>query len=150
MPTLDPTERLIRSLSVLAPHLQRVPRPDEMPPDLSLGTARVLLEIGLAEGNLAVGDLAARLRVPLPRVSRLLGELEDRGLIERSRDPQDRRRVTVQASAEGRRSSDALRRSHSDRLGQLLDVLGARDTEQLLRIFERAASRLSCSDRESS
>lgn len=140
----------MRSLSVLAPHLQRAPRPDEMPPDLSLGTARVLLEIGLAEDDLAVGDLAARLRVPLPRVSRLLGELEGRGLIERSRDPQDRRRVTVQTSAEGRRSSEALRRAHRDRLGQLLDVLGARDTEQLLRIFERAASRLNCSDRESS
>ena len=140
----------MKSLSVLAPHLQRVPGPDEMPPDLSLGTARVLLEIGMADGDLAVGDLAARLRVPLPRVSRLLGELEDRGLIERSRNPRDRRRVTVHMSAEGGRSSEALRRAHRDRLGQLLDVLGARDTEQLVRIFERAASRLSFSAREAS
>ena len=132
----------MRSLSVLAPHLQRLPERDEIPPDLSLGTARALLEVALSEGELAVGDLASRLRLPLPRTSRLLGDLEARGLIERARDPRDRRRVTVQTSEKGRRSVEALRSAHRARLAQLLDVLGATQTEQLVRIFERAAQRL--------
>lgn len=150
MPSQDPTERLMKSLSVLSPHLQRVPGPDEIPPDLSPGTARVLLEISLADADLAVGDLATRLRVPHPRVSRLLGELEDLGLIKRARDQQDRRRVTVQISPDGCRFAAALRSAHRDRLAQLLEVLGVRDTEQLVRIFERAASRLRFSDERAS
>lgn len=132
----------MKALSVLAPHLQRMPGRDEIPADLSLGTARALLEVSLAGGELAVGDLASRLRLPLPRTSKLLGELEGRGLIERARDPRDRRRVTVRTSEAGRRTAEALRSAHRDRLRQLLAVLGTRDTEQLLRLFEQAAQRL--------
>ncbi|MFP6639001.1 MAG: hypothetical protein VCC04_02060, partial [Myxococcota bacterium] len=43
----------------------------------------------------------------------------------------------------GQRAASEFRRAHRQRLEQLLDVLGTRDTDQLLRIFERAATRLS-------
>lgn len=141
----QPAERLMRVLSVLAPHLQQTPMRDEIPSELSLGTARLLMELTTAAVELAVGDVSKRLRLPLPRVSKLLGELEDLELIERVRNAEDRRRVYVRVLPAGRRAASGFRRAHSQRLEQLLDVLGPRDTEQLLRIVERAATRLSSS-----
>jgi DNA-binding MarR family transcriptional regulator len=149
MPNSPPAERLRCALSVLAPHLQPTPLPDEIPPGLSLGTARVLMELTGIAAEPAVGDLAARLRLPLPRISKLLGELEDRGLIERTRHAQDRRRVEVRLLPAGQRAAAGFRKPHGQRLEQLIEVLGPRDTEQLLRIFERAAARLSSQNPDS-
>ena len=132
-------------MTVLGPHLQRMPGRQEIPSDLTLGTARALMEVTLGDGQLTVGDVANRLGLPLPRTSKLLGELEGLGLIDRERDPADRRRVTVRASRAGSRASGALRAAHRGRLSRLLEVLGPRDTEQLLRVLERAANRLEAS-----
>jgi DNA-binding MarR family transcriptional regulator len=139
----------MEALSVLGPHLQRSPARQEIPSALSLGTARALMEVSLGDGRLTVGDVASRLGLPLPRTSKLLGELEGQGLIERMRDGEDRRRVTVRTSRAGRRAAGALRISHRGRLTGLLEVLGPRDTEQLLRILERAANRLKTSKEDS-
>ena len=143
MPAPPPAERLRSAMSVLAPHLQPTPMRNEIPSELSLGTARLLMELSTIAAEPAVGDLSKRLRLPLPRISKLLGELEDRGLIERTRHAEDRRRVEVRLLPAGQRAAAGFRRAHRQRLEQLLDVLGPRDTEQLLRIFEQAAARLS-------
>jgi DNA-binding MarR family transcriptional regulator len=133
-------------MMVLGPHLQRMPIRQEIPPDLTLGTARALMEVTFGNGQLTVGDVATRLALPLPRTSKLLGELEGLGLIDRTRDSADRRRVTARTTRAGRRTAEALRDSHRGRLAALLEVLGPRDSEQLLRVFERSAKRLKSSD----
>ena len=143
------SERFSSALAVLAPHLQPTPLPDEIPTELSLGTARLLIAVTSIAGEPAVGDLAKLLRLPLPRISKLLGELEDRGFIERMRNAQDRRRVEVRLLPAGQRAAAGFRKAHGQRLDQLMDVLGPRDTEQLIRIFERAAARLSSQKPES-
>ncbi len=145
----DPAQRLMEALSVLGPHLERTPVRREIPPDLSLGTARALMEVSLGEGRLTVGGLASRLGLPLPRTSKLLGELEGLGLIERTRASADRRCVTVRTARAGRRVAGALRSSRRGRLAGLLEALGPRDTEQLLKILERAAKRLETSKEDS-
>ena len=132
-------------MMVLGPHLQRMPIRQEIPSDLTLGTARALMEVTLGNGQLTVGDVANRLALPQPRTSKLLGKLEGLGLIDRTRDSADRRCVTVRTSRAGRRAAAALRDSHRGRLATLLEVLGPRDTEQLLRVLERAAKRLESS-----
>jgi DNA-binding MarR family transcriptional regulator len=148
MPKVDSSQRLMEALSVLGPHLERTPVRREIPSDLSLGTARALMEVTLGDGRLTVGGVASRLGLPLPRTSKLLGELEGLGLIERTRDSDDRRRVTVRTTRAGRRLAIALRESRRGRLEGLLEVLGQRDTERLLAILERAAKRLKRSGKE--
>lgn len=143
------SERFSSALAVLAPHLQPTPLPDEIPSELSLGTARLLIAVTSIAGEPAVGDLAKLLRLPLPRISKLLGELEDRGFIERMRHAQDRRRVEVRLLPAGQRAAAGFQKAHGQRLEQLMDVLGPRDTEQLIRIFERAAARLSAQNSDS-
>ena len=130
------------ALAVLGPHLQGIPIRKEIPAELSIGTARTLMEVSLGDGQLTVGDLAVRMRLPLPRTSKLLGELEGLNLIERTRDSEDRRRVTVRMSRTGRSAARALHRAHRARLASLIDVMGREDTEKLLDVLERAADRL--------
>ena len=136
------TDRLLRSLAVLGPHLAGLPERQEIPRELSLGAAQALWTVAVAEPHVGVGKVAAKLEIALSRASRLLGDLEARGLVERRRDPGDRRRVTVRLSADGRRLADGWRSAQLQRLRGLLDVLGSRDAEHLVRIFERAAARL--------
>ncbi len=135
-------ERLLSSLAILGPHLEARPGRDEIPSEIGVGAARALWAVAAAKRRIGVGELADALEVPLPRASRLLGDLEAHGLVERRRDPRDRRRVEVALTPEGHRLAAVWKAAQSVRLHALLDVLGARDAENLVRIFERAAARL--------
>ena len=135
-------ERLLRSLAVIGPQLAGVPSREEIPAELGIGEARLLWVLEQAASPPAVGEVAAALALPLPRTSQILGDLEARGLVQRERAPGDRRRVSVRLSTRGGRLVADLRRAQRERVERLLGVLGPRDAEQLVRIFERAAQRL--------
>ena len=62
------------------------------------------LALGLIErdGIRHPGALAETLELAPPAVSHLLSELEERGLIARSLDPDDRRRVRLELTDQGR------------------------------------------------
>lgn len=53
------------------------------------------LHVVATEGPMSVSALAARLEVALPTASLMVGELSRAGLIERTEDPDDRRRTIV-------------------------------------------------------
>jgi DNA-binding MarR family transcriptional regulator len=86
-------------------------------------------------GETGQADLAAALRIDRTNLVGLLNELEERGLIERRRSPQDRRRHTVTLTAKGRRQlakaefamlaieSEVLARLDVDERHQLHDLL---------------------------
>jgi DNA-binding MarR family transcriptional regulator len=48
-----------------------------------------------SEGERTVGEIARELGLSLPAASKLIGELEDHGLVSRREDPDDRRRTVV-------------------------------------------------------
>lgn len=54
--------------------------------------------------TLRTTDLADAVNATMPRLSRVVGKLTDRGLVERGDDPTDARVVTVRLSGEGRRA----------------------------------------------
>lgn len=68
---------------------------------LHVGQEMVLLELWNEDG-LRGGELAARLGVEPPTVSRMLGRLEGCGLLERRRDPEDARSFRVCLTDRGR------------------------------------------------
>lgn len=55
-----------------------------------------------AHGPLSVGELAARLGVEQPTVTRTLGRIDDRGWVVRTPDPDDGRRVLLSLTDAGR------------------------------------------------
>ncbi len=68
---------------------------------LHVGQEMVLLELWREDG-LKGGELAARLRVEPPTVTRMLQRLEGCGLVERRKDPDDARGVRVHLTEGGR------------------------------------------------
>ena len=68
---------------------------------LHVGQEMVLLELWKEDG-LKGGELAARLGIEPPTVSRMLGRLEGCGLLERRRDPEDARSFRVCLTDKGR------------------------------------------------
>jgi DNA-binding MarR family transcriptional regulator len=84
--------------------------------------ALLLKEITLAEG-ITVGQLAERVSLSQATVTDILLRLERRGLIERQRAQDDKRRVLVRITAEGKvlmkRSIPLLQESFVTRLNQM-------------------------------
>ena len=68
---------------------------------LHVGQEMVLLELWREDG-LRGGELASRLGVEPPTVSRMLGRLQACGLLERRRDPEDARSFRVFLTPKGR------------------------------------------------
>jgi DNA-binding MarR family transcriptional regulator len=90
-----------------------------------------------AELRPTVNTLAARLALSLPRTSRLVDELEARGLAERDRDPSNRRLVRLRLTPEGRAAAEYAELHVQGRLGLLLAPLDAEERCALVGLLER-------------
>ncbi len=69
-----------------------------------------VLRIIHTEGPASQVAIARRLMVSAPVVTRLASSLVEAGLVERGRDPSDRRTVRLQLTGAGRRQAAAMRR----------------------------------------
>ncbi|HZL04814.1 MAG TPA: MarR family transcriptional regulator [Coriobacteriia bacterium] len=68
----------------------------------NLHPAQMQVLMMMHAGALSPSELAERLEVSLPTISKTVSVLERRGWIDRSADEQDRRRVVLQLTGEGR------------------------------------------------
>ena len=89
-------------------------------------------------GPMTAGELATHERVRKPTVTRLVGSLLERGLIERTPDPLDGRVTWVQLSREGRRFLQRVRHRKDAYLSQRLRRLSPDELDTL----ERASALL--------
>ena len=86
----------------------------------------------LDEGSLATqGAIADTLGYDKGQLVGLLDELEDAGLVERRRDPADRRRQLVRMTAKGRKTLERLRRLSSQLEDEFLATLSDEERAQL-------------------
>ena len=130
-PALDPTELADRLHSAAIHLLRRLRREDDaagLPaPQLSA------LSVIVFGGPLTLGDLARAEQVRPPTISKLIVELEARGLVEREIDPADRRIVRVRASARGTKVLHDGRQRRVAALVASLEALSTRDRAMLAR-----------------
>lgn len=82
-----------------------------------------VLRIIDGEGPTAQAEIARRLIVSAPVVTRLASALVEAGLIERGDDPHDRRAVVLHLTDEGQRRSTQMRRELLNAAGELLEPL---------------------------
>lgn len=87
-------------VSIVEPRLLALWRETEM----TFGQRRVLRELRV--GPRSAGQVAAALGISAPTLTRQLTKLEDRGLLVRTADTGDRRRVLVVLTASGRKALD--------------------------------------------
>ena len=85
-------------------------RADELSPGLLPGAYKVFSTIAQS-GPLTASVLVDQLMLDKSQLSRTIGQLEERGLVERSPDPHDRRAQLLSATEEGKARYDAIHAS---------------------------------------
>jgi DNA-binding MarR family transcriptional regulator len=94
-------------------------------------------------GPITLGELASAERIQPPSMTRTVSALEQRGLVARESDSDDRRLVIVRLSDEGKRMLAADRRRRDAWLNQRLRELTSDEREVLRRavpVLEKLAS----------
>jgi DNA-binding MarR family transcriptional regulator len=133
---------VVRSLGLLRPDTTPCGQP------MSITEAHALGELS-ADGPLTQRDLAARLRLEKSTVSRLVGQLEERGLVDRHPNPADGRSLLVELTALGRKRARRLEGARKELFGRLIAELSPRDrrlvVDGLGRLAE-AAQEMRCDD----
>lgn len=87
------------------------------------------------------GEIREDLVVPVPDVTRLIDRLEKAGLCERERSVEDRRKVYIKITAEGRSLVDGLDGPVRAALREALGHVDADELRQLSRLLERVRDR---------
>jgi len=100
-----------------------------------------LARLGLA-GPCTVSELAGGLGLELSTVSRRVKALEERGLVERRTDDNDRRISHLRLSTSGRAMFDALSKGWRDMLAEALADWSPEDLDAFTRLFVRFAADL--------
>jgi DNA-binding MarR family transcriptional regulator len=104
--------------------------------DLRLSHYAVLL--GLRDfGPLAQHELAERLEVNRSHLVGYVDHLEERGLVQRERDPDDRRRQEVALTADGQALVQRFRRVAERTQAEFLGMLSVAERAQLIALLRR-------------
>lgn len=99
-------------------------------------TTRATLGTISREGPISLGDLATIERVAPPTITKIVGKLEDAGLVDRVVGAEDRRVVRVSLSPAGRQWLDVEWRRRRDWLTEQLEGLTAADVDRLAAAVE--------------
>lgn len=104
----------------------------------------VLSTLQQAKGaSLRTKDLAAAVNATMPRMSRVVGKLVDRGLVERSGGDSDARAVNVRLSSAGRRELVRAVPGHIELVKRLvIDRLDPQQLQALADVLEPLVDRL--------
>ncbi|WP_347058824.1 MarR family winged helix-turn-helix transcriptional regulator [Blastococcus sp. HT6-30] len=108
------------------------------PWDLSPHQARALRVICARDG-VRLSDLADSLHIAPRSATEVADGLQERGLVERTPDPGDRRAVLLRPTAEGRRVRDEVGRARAADSAELFGRLGPEDQAALTRILRALA-----------
>jgi DNA-binding MarR family transcriptional regulator len=109
---------------------------------VSLSAFEALLQIAHTDGGtIGVSDLANRIRLSQSRVSRLVAELENKGLVERRRSTTDARSTHAVISEAGwTRLRQAAPTYLQSVRTNFLDGLAAKDIENLRRVWKKVGA----------
>ena len=101
------------------------------------GESFVLQYIALKGGAVLPGDISLEMKVSSARVAAALNSLENKGLLTREIDKNDRRKVIVEITAEGRNFTEKHRNNIIYGATKFLNLLGENDAKEFVRIMGR-------------
>ncbi|HTP20130.1 MAG TPA: MarR family transcriptional regulator [Solirubrobacteraceae bacterium] len=142
-----PSANLRTHIARLAPLLPQLGlalrrRRGELPAALKqaggLGERHVGALVSLAiAGPATVSELAERMDMSLAHASLVVGDLAGAGLVDRSHDERDRRRIIVSLSAAAKPAVAQMRERHAGALGKFLSELDDDEAEQFINQLSR-------------
>ena len=97
---------------------------------LSIPQFRAMLRIGRAPGT-SLGDVAEHLGLTPATTSTLVDGLVRRAFVLRSSSAEDRRRVTLELTREGRTAMEATTRKSQEAIAAVISVLGEGDVRRI-------------------
>lgn len=106
------------------------------PLDIAPSHARAL-GVLLREGALRLNELSDRLRIAARSTTEVVDALQDRGLVERRPDPQDRRATLVAPTDEGTRVGEAIRASNDAEAEAYFSILSEAERAELADILRK-------------
>jgi DNA-binding MarR family transcriptional regulator len=128
-------EQLAKTLREAITRLNRRVRQARPVGDLTFSQLSVLTSLQLA-GALTPRELADTERVQPPTMTKIVGKLEERGLVARTPHPTDRRQVILAATEEGRAVYAQFERARNEWLAVQLAELGPEERDTLSRAAE--------------
>ena len=97
------------------------------------------LDLLAHEGGMRVGELAAGVGIDDATATRLVDRLEEIGVVERGREPGDRRATTVSLTWTGKELVKAIAAQRQLFFCDVLEALNQREREELVRLTAKAA-----------
>ncbi|MCL2697048.1 MAG: MarR family winged helix-turn-helix transcriptional regulator [Oscillospiraceae bacterium] len=101
------------------------------------GEAFGLQYIAMNGGSVLPGDISSEMNVSSARVAAALNSLENKGLITRSTDKNDRRKVIVEITPQGRDIAEKHWNNITYGASKFLSLLGENDAAEFVRIMGR-------------
>ncbi|MEU6201894.1 MarR family transcriptional regulator [Streptomyces sp. NPDC047061] len=105
-----------------------------------------LLEPLATQTDLPVGRLASDADVSVPTATRMLQQLEAKGIVRRRRSPQDERRVLVSLTGAGAELLDGLRTRLRERQTRAYEAFTPDERVHLVTLMKRLTTLVSASD----
>ena len=104
------------------------------------GEEGVLLCLYREERSMLPGEIMGRMGLTTGRVANILRRLEEKGLVLRLQDGEDRRKVHVSLTEAGADGAEKLHRDFVAKQQALLDYLGESDARETVRLLGRCLS----------
>ena len=108
--------------------------------DLDRLGAAVLFKLVSEGGDVRVTELAERLSIDAPAVTRKVQQLERAGLVRRQADPADARASRIDVTSGGRRAIERLQGAQAEWMGELLADWSGADRAELARLLRQLAA----------
>lgn len=103
------------------------------------GEAFVLLYAKMQGGSVLPSEFSTEMNISSARIAAVLNSLENKGLITRQIDPDDRRRVLVDLTQEGKALGEQYYHMILSITTRMLTMLGEHDAREFVRIKGRLA-----------
>ena len=100
------------------------------------------LDLLARQGGMRVGELAAQVGIDDATATRLVDRLEGVGVVERQREPGDRRATTVVLTPAGEELMNAVAAQRQLFFCDVLEALNQRERAELVRLTAKAADAL--------
>ena len=118
--------------------LRMSPRPKNAPRlEKDRGEVMALAYLNEFKDGATPGELAKFGGVSTARIATVLNSLEKKGFITRSVDPDDRRKVVVNVTPDGKAYSDMHKERRLQHLTKMMEYLGEEDAQHHIRIMKR-------------
>ena len=110
------------------------------------GEAFVLGYIASQSGEVLPGEIGNKMGVTSARIANTLNGLEKKGLITREIDKNDRRKILVRITQEGKELATKHKQTMMSIASQMLELLGENDAKEYVRLVKKLAELLHNND----